>query len=383
MNEIALIADRLFDVESYDADHHYETYRYTDIEALIIQYAGETYGIDADTLYSVVDFDLLDIDPAARLAIDSLTWSDDHVYTISKQAEVRDLFTTALTEATGLDASFFNLSDDVIDEFTHVIIDQTLYGSIANEFWNLSLDTWEDVWTGTEEEWAAEQLTWTRDLDIVYQIADAFFWPSNLYASEYVDFSTIDSAYVIQTLLDNMTWVDESVTPRVVDEANTKEVDVITNVGAALLQDTAAITSINAFLPELVDKAHLYYLANDIEIIEHYDAEAITAILNGMNVYQFVLDHAQNVYGVTNDQLLAVIDLTTSTDLDTIATNAVTSVTWNDDGSFTIGALDSVRAEVYTLLDTILVSGTATDAGVTDELIDEYITAMTYEVFFG
>lgn len=82
MNEIALIADRLFDVESYDADHHYETYRYTNIEALIIQYAGETYGLDADTLYSVVDFDLLDIDPAARLAIDSLTWSD-HAYTIS------------------------------------------------------------------------------------------------------------------------------------------------------------------------------------------------------------------------------------------------------------------------------------------------------------
>lgn len=102
-----------------------------------------------------------------------------------------------MTEATGLDASFFNLSDDVIDEFTQVIIDQTLYGTIANEFWNLSLDTWEDVWTGTEEEWAAEQLTWTRDLDIVYQIADAFFWPSNLYASEFVDFSTIDSAYVI------------------------------------------------------------------------------------------------------------------------------------------------------------------------------------------
>lgn len=133
----------------------------------------------------------------------------------------------------------------------------------------------------------------------------------------------------------------------------------------------------------MVDKAHLYYLANDIEIVEHYDAEAITNILNGMNVYQFVLDHAEYLYGVTNDQLLAVIDLTTSTDLDTIATNAVTSVTWADDGSFTIAALDAVRAEVYTLLDTILVSGTATDAGVTDELIDDYVTSLVYEVLYG
>jgi hypothetical protein len=50
----------------------------------------------------------------------------------------------------------FNLSDDVIDEFIFVVLDQVLYGPLANDFWNLSLSTWTDVWTGTEEEFAAE-----------------------------------------------------------------------------------------------------------------------------------------------------------------------------------------------------------------------------------
>ena len=39
MNEVALIADRLSDAEWYDIEHHFETYRYTNIEALIVQYA--------------------------------------------------------------------------------------------------------------------------------------------------------------------------------------------------------------------------------------------------------------------------------------------------------------------------------------------------------
>ena len=36
MNEVALIADRLSDVEWHDIDYHFDTYRYTDIEALIV-----------------------------------------------------------------------------------------------------------------------------------------------------------------------------------------------------------------------------------------------------------------------------------------------------------------------------------------------------------
>lgn len=71
-------------------------------------------------------------------------------------AEVRQLFTDALTQATGLPADFFNLADAVIDEFAYMIIDQVLYGHIATEFWDLSLDTWVDVYTGTNEEFADE-----------------------------------------------------------------------------------------------------------------------------------------------------------------------------------------------------------------------------------
>jgi hypothetical protein len=92
---------------------------------------------------------------AAEEAIHSLSW-DNHVYTCNELVYVREQFKNNLTAATGLPASLFNLSDDVIDEFIFVVLDQVLYGPLANDFWNLSLSTWTDVWTGTEEEFAAE-----------------------------------------------------------------------------------------------------------------------------------------------------------------------------------------------------------------------------------
>jgi hypothetical protein len=82
------------------------------------------------------------------------------------------------------------------------------------------------------------------------------------------------------------------------------------------------------FKPELVDLEHLYFLADEIENIENQSETEITSELNGMNVYQFVLDYAEHTYGVSASDISSVISLTSSTDLDSIAMQAVLSLNW-------------------------------------------------------
>jgi hypothetical protein len=221
----------------------------------------------------------------------------------------------------------------------------------------------------------------------VYQIADAFFWPSDLIPSSFVNFDTIDTSLVLQALMTNVAWEDTSAVPKVVDPVESEKltISLITTIGRELIQTGAEITSIVDFKPELVDLEHLYFLANDIEVVENWTETEITSVLNGMNVYQFVLDYAEHAYGVSASDISAVIDLTTSTDLDSIAMEAMLSLNWsNDDGTYTIDALDTVRTSIYTLIDSILVSaGSAAEIGVTDALIDEYVHALVAEVIYS
>jgi hypothetical protein len=51
----------------------------------------------------------------------------------------------------------------------------------------------------------------------VFQVADAFFWPSDLDPASFVNFDTIDTSLVISALMTNVAWVDETAVPKVVD----------------------------------------------------------------------------------------------------------------------------------------------------------------------
>lgn len=224
-------------------------------------------------------------------------------------------------------------------------------------------------------------------MDVVFQIADVFFHPSNLDPASYVNFDTIDTSLVLQALMTNVAWEDTSAVPKVVDPVESEKltISLITSVGRELIHNGAEITSIPEFKPELVDLERLYILANEFETIENWDETEITSVLNGMNVYQFVLDYAERAHGVSANDISSVINLTTSTDLDSIAMEAMLSLNWsNDDGTYTIDALDTVRAEIYTLVDSLLVSASsAAEIGVTDALIDEYVHALVAEVIYS
>ena len=162
---------------------------------------------------------------------------------------------------------------------------------------------------------------------MVWQIADSFFYENNMYPEQYVDFNTIDPTTVINELLASVTWVDESVSPRTVDRDNTRELELKINVGAKLLQDQYAIADIPNINLKLVDMERLYYLADDFEYIESLDAAALTNVLNGLDLNQWILDYTEHKYGVTPVGTQGVIDLNVA-ELEPLAIAALESVTW-------------------------------------------------------